>query len=270
MNKADILKQFEGPFRTSMGAVFIGERAVFRGVDVHSTFKGATWMDLYIYGITGRRLQANQLRVLEGLWTCSSYPDARLWNNRIAALAGTARSTGSAGITAALAVSDASIIGWQVVYSIADFLLRAHQKIQAGEALEHIVREERSVNRIIKGYGRTMFPEKGDERLPVALALLEREGIEIGTYFKLAFEIERVLSNILGRPLPMTYAAVNVAIKLDMGFTPHEIYLCDLLMFVAGMPPCYLEALKKPEGTTFVLSCERVKYSGPARRKWPE
>ena len=45
------------------------------------------------------------------IWTHTSYPDARLWNNRVAALAGTARSTGTLGIAAALAVSEAKIYG---------------------------------------------------------------------------------------------------------------------------------------------------------------
>jgi hypothetical protein len=268
MNPPDTLKQHEGPFRTKMGAVFIGERAVFRGVDPHLAFKDASWMDLYVYGITGKRLAANQLRVLEGLWTCSSYPDGRLWNNRVAALAGSTRSYGGAGVSAALMVSDAAIIGRQVDCYIADLLVRTLLQMRAGADLETLIRDERSRNRIIKGYGRTMHPERIDERLPVAQALLQREGIEPGPHFQLAFEIERVLSGILGRYLPMTYSTVITAIALDFGLTPRECYFFDYLLFVAGMPPCYLEALEKPEGASFVLRCERIDYTGPARRSW--
>lgn len=268
MNPPDTLKQYEGPFRSRMGAVFIGERAVFRGLDPHVAFKDASWMDLYVYGITGKRLAANQLRVLEGLWTCSSYPDGRLWNNRVAALAGSARSYGGAGISAALMVSDAAIIGRQVDWYIADLLVRTLQQVRAGADLVEWIREERSRNRIIKGYGRTMHPERIDERLPVALALLKREGIEPGAHFQMAFEIERALAQILGRPLPMTYSTVVTAVALDFGFSPQECYFFDYLLFSAGMPPCYLEALEKPEGASFVLRCERIDYTGPAYRDW--
>ena len=268
MNKPDILKQFEGPFRTRMGAVFIGERAVFRGLDVHSTFTGGNWMELHIFGITGKRLPANHIRVLEGRWTCSNYPDGRLWNNRVAALEGTTRSSGSAAISAAVAVSDAGIIGGQVFYFAADFLSRAKKSTEAGKSLEDFISEERQHNRIIKGFGRTMFPEKGDERLPTTLGILKRENVEIGPHFSLAFEVEKVLSTILKRPLPMTYAAAFVAVALDLGLTPQECYLFGVGLFTAGMTPCYLEALEKPEAATFVLSCERIQYAGPARRKW--
>lgn len=264
------LKQFEGPFKTSMGAVFIGERAVFRGVDVHTAFRDAMWMELYVYGITGQRMAANQLRVLEGLWTHCSYPDGRLWNNRIAALAGTARSTSSAAIGAALAVTDAAIIGGQTIMAACDFLQRALKRRQAGEALEAIIHDERTRNRQIKGFGRTMHADKMDERLPWALYLLKREGIEPGNHFKLAFEIETALSQITGHPLPMTYAAIIASIGLDMGFTPEQFYHMNHLITSAGMQPCYLEAKNKPEGTTFVLSCERIHYTGPARRKWED
>ena len=45
---------------------------------------------------------------MHALWVNTSYPDARIWNNRVAALAGSARSTGNLGVSAALAVSEAS------------------------------------------------------------------------------------------------------------------------------------------------------------------
>ena len=268
MNPPDTLKQYEGPFRSRMGAVFLGERAVFRGLDPHLAFKDANWMDLYVYGITGKRLQANQLRVLEGLWTRSSYPDSRLWNNRVAALAGSARSTGAAALSAALAVTDARIIGGQTILAAADFLARALVQHQAGQDLEQIVRHERAQKKQINGYGRTMRSEKMDERLPPTLDLLKREGISIGPHFALAFEIERILAKLLGRNLPMTYATIMAGVGLDFGLTPYENYLYGYAVTFAGMAPCFVEALEKPEGASFVLRCERIDYTGPACRDW--
>jgi hypothetical protein len=260
--------QFEGPLPTKMGKAFPGTGAIFRGVDLHKTFKDTTWMDLYIYGITGKRLEANQLRVLDGMWTCSSYPDANLWNNRIAALAGSTRSSGCAALSASLAASDATIYGGQVAITIADFLMRAYQRVGKGESIEEIIRDERSHTRLIKGYGRPVATKYVDERLPVTLQLMKREGVEVGVHFKLAFEIECVLAKVVGRKLPMTYSTVLAAVGLDMGFSPYQCYLFGYLLFFNGMPPVYLEALERPEGATFVLRCERINYDGVERRKW--
>jgi citrate synthase len=270
MNGPDILKQHEGILRTTFGGCMPGSRAVFRGLDLHSEFKNASWMELYVYGITGKRLAPNQLRVLEGLWTCSSYPDSRLWNNRIAALAGSVRSPGGMGYCGAMASSDTQIMGRQVDQAIADFLWRACKQVKAGADLEAVIREERILSPIIKGYGRPVATAQVDERLPVTIALLEREGIAQGDHFKLMFEIETVLAKVVGRPLPITYAAIITAVTLDMGFHPNECYLFDMLVFWAGFAPCFLDGLEREEGASFVLSCERLKYDGVPPRQWDQ
>jgi len=119
----------------------------------------------------------------------------------------------------------------------------------------------------ILGYGRPVAALQVDERIPAVLACMEREQVEQGSYLRLAFEIERGLL-ALGRRLPMNYAAMVVAIPLDMGFSPRECYLFVQPSFMAGMPPCYLEATERPEGATFVLRCSQVHYEGPGRRRW--
>ena len=88
---------------TKMGAWFPGERVVFRGKDMFHELKDISWLSLLMYGITSRRLNQRQLRLFEGVWTlCISYPDPRLWNNRVVALAGTARSTATLAIRGAI------------------------------------------------------------------------------------------------------------------------------------------------------------------------
>jgi hypothetical protein len=95
MNGPELLEQHVGRLITSAGAFFPGERAVFRGHDLHASLKHLDWLELYLFGITGRRFSPQQMKVLHAMWTYTSYPDARLWNNRVAALAGTARSSGN-------------------------------------------------------------------------------------------------------------------------------------------------------------------------------
>lgn len=267
MSGPETLEAYEGPLRTKVGACFPGERAVFRGHDLHADLKDMDWVELYVFGITGRRFSPQQIKVLHALWTFTSYPDPRLWNNRVAALAGSARSTGALGIAAAIAVSEASIYGWQPEIAAADFLVRARTKMKTGESLQEVLQQELQQHRRILGYGRPVATLQVDERIPAILARMEHEQIAQGPYLQLAFEIERGLVQ-MGRKLPINYAAVIVAIPLDMGFSPRECYLFLQPSFLAGMPPCYLEATERPEGTTFFLRCSQLHYEGPALRRW--
>lgn len=267
MKQRNLLADWTGPLRTEMGGCFPGERAVFRGHDLHTELHDADWLDLYVFGICGRRHTPAQIKVLHAIWVNTSYPDARLWNNRVAALAGSARSTGILGISAALATSEAAIYGRQIDLAIADFLTRAQSAVAAGRALEEIVAEELRINRGIGGYGRPLANAAPDERNAVVLALAGREGLGDGEYVRLAFAIEEIL--LAGRwRMRMNYAAIAAALALDIGLSPREYYLYLLPAFLAGMPPCYIEAGSRPEQTTFPLPCPALIYQGPSRRPW--
>src|SRR3569832_788196 len=135
----DLLKN-EGRWRTKMGAFFPGKRVVFRGKDLFAELGHLSWMQLYLYGITGRILSEAQSKLFEGIRVlCTSYPDPRLWNNRIGSLAGTARTTGNHGISAAIAVSEASIYVRRPDIRAINFLLRARRLLIDGLPLFEIV-----------------------------------------------------------------------------------------------------------------------------------
>lgn len=265
MNGPQLLEEHVGRLVTSMGAFFPGERVVFRGHDLHASLKDMDWLELYLFGITGRRFTPQQMKVLHALWTYSSYPDARLWNNRVAALAGTARSTGTLGVSAALAVSEAQLYGWGAVLRVSVFLTRARIQIDAGIDLKELVRAELKQKRGIAGYGRPLV--SADERITPMMALLREQGLDGGKHLKLAFEVEKILLEGRWR-LRMNYAALSAAIAADFGMSPQEAYFFGIAGFFGGMPPCYLDAAEKAEGQLFPLPCRMVSYEGVKRRRW--
>jgi hypothetical protein len=265
VNGPQLLEKHVGKLVTSAGAFFPGERAVFRGYDLHSSLKDLDWLELYLFGITCRRYTAQQMKVFHALWTYSSYPDARLWNNRVAGLAGTARSTGGLGISAALAISEAQLYGWGAVLRVCDFLSRAKTQTDAGIDLEILVRTELKTHRGIAGYGRPLV--SADERIAPMMELLREQRLDGGPYLKLAFEVEKILLEGRWR-LRMNYAALSAAIAADFGLSPHESYLFGFAGFFGGMPPCFLDALEKPEGLLFPLPCRVLSYEGVQRRRW--
>lgn len=265
MKGPQLLEQHTGRLVTNAGGFIPGERAVFRGHDLHTTLKDLDWLELYLFGITGRRFTPQQMKVLHAIWTYTSYPDARLWNNRVAALAGTARSTGNLGIAAALAVSEAQIYGRGIDLRASEFLLRAKINVDSGADLTELVRAELKQQRGIAGYGRPIT--SGDERIAPMMSLVREQGLGSGDYLKLAFEIEKIL--LAGRwRLHINYGGLAAALAIDFGLSPSEYYFFVIPAFLAGMPPCYLESVQKPEGVLFPLPCRVMLYEGVTRRRW--
>jgi len=265
VNGPQLLEKHVGRLTTRMGAVFPDEHVVFRSHNLHAALKDMDWLELYLFGITGRRFTPQQMKVLQAVWSYTSYPDARIWNNRVAALAGTARSTGSLGIAAALAVSEAQIYGRGIDLRAIEFLRRIKACVDAGTNLAELVRTVLKSERSIAGYGRPIA--SGDERIAPMMALVREQSLDGGEHLRLAFEVERIL--LAGRwRLHMNYGALVAALGADFGLSPQEYYLFMIPAFLAGMPPCYLEAAEKPAGLLFPLPCRVMLYEGAARRPW--
>lgn len=265
MNGPEILQQHTDCLKSRMGACFPGERAVFRGHNLHSDLKDMDWVELYVFGITGRRFTSGQLQMLHAIWIKTSYPDARIWNNRVAALAGSARSTGTLGIAAALAISEAKIYGRGIDIRAIDFIKRTHTALDNGAKLADCVRDELNKYRGIAGYGRPLA--SGDERIMPIMALARDLGLDDGPHIKLAFTVNEFLA--AGRfRLCINYGAITAAVCADMGLSPQEYYLFVFPAFLAGMPPCYIENAERMEGTLLPLSCAHIMYEGMPQRSW--
>jgi hypothetical protein len=254
-----------GVLKSRVGAFFPGSHVIFRGHDLHTELKDMDWVELYVFGITGRRFTRSQLRLMHSIWTYTSYPDVRLWNNRVAALAGSVRSTGNLGVAAALAVSEASIYGRGIDMRAIDFLLRTRKRVDAGEALEECIKEELKNHRSIAGYGRPLI--NGDERNPHMLALSKSLGLDQGEYLRLALAIDDTLSNGRWR-MKMNYGGLAAALCADLGLSPREYYQFMFPAFLAGMQPCYSEAADNGEGALYPTPCAAILYTGLARRAW--
>ena len=251
----DLLNHFEDNWQTEMGALFIGERVVLRGKDVFAELSDYRWVEYLVFAITGKH-SPKIARIIEGLWTiATSYPDPRPWNNRVAALAGTTRSTGVLAIAAGIAVSEATIYGSKPIKGALDFLYRAAKQKDQGVPLKQIVQDELKINRSVSGFGRPILDV--DERIAPVLNFIESMGVERGRFVELAFEIEDYFKTTRYK-YRMNIAALNAAIAADHGLSADEYYYLTSLAFVAGMFPCYIDALDKPEGGLFPLSVTRL------------
>lgn len=262
----ELLRQNVGRVTSRMGGCFIGSHVVFRGKNLHTDLGDARWIELYLFGITGRRFSEAELDLLEAIWTYTSYPDARIWNNRVAALAGSTRSTGNLAISAALAVSEGAIFGRGIDIRVSDFLIRTRLEVAAGAELGACVRRELAEHRSLAGYGRPISNRR-DERLDPILALARSLGLGDGPHVQLAHAVERFLLD--GRlRMTMNYGAMAAALTADLGLSAREHYLYVHPAFLAGMPPCYIDSSERTEGTFLPLPCDGVAYDGAAKRPW--
>lgn len=266
MKTPSALLSVEDRWETSMGLSFPGERAVYRGKDLFHDLNCLSWMQLYLYGITGRLFTEKQSKLFEAMWIFgTSYPDPRIWNNRIGSLAGTTRSTGILGLSAAIAVSEASIYGGRPNIRSINFFLRTKNALDKGKGLQEIVEEELKKFRNIYGYGRPIV--NSDERLAPMLRCAEELNMAEGIHTQIAFEVERIL--LKGRwRMRMNITGLCAALSADQGLSEREHFMFTAPCFTAGIIPCFIEAYERQEGTFLPIRCNRIKYEGGTKRRW--
>lgn len=275
------LAEWEAQWLTAMGGWFPGKKVILRGKNLFKDLSDKTWMGLLLFGITGRHFSDDQCKLFESIWRIStSFPDPRLWNNRVVTLAATARSTSNLGLAAGIAVSESVIFGHRPLLAAFNFQIQLKSKLAAGENLEELLRllVEEKANAIpgsgkkrkvakIPGFGRPITNQ--DERLEPLLEAASELGFDGGPHVSLIVEVEKVLQKIdHQKPLRMNVAALMAALCADQNLNAKEYYHYVLLCFTAGMLPCAIDALEKPEGSFFPLRCENIVYEGVPRRRW--
>ncbi|AZZ91819.1 hypothetical protein EUZ85_14185 [Hahella sp. KA22] len=258
------LRQQETAHETAMGKAFLCERVVFRGKDLHQELSERDWFSLYLYSITGKFYTPEQMRMLNYIWVCTSYPDPSIWPNHVAELAGNVRSTPSLSLMSGLSISEASIYGRRPDRRAIDFLQRTRKALDAGEELSDLINAALKKYRVIYGYGRPLA--RLDERVLHLVKKARDLGFADGAHFTLALEIYHYLKK--NKRLTINVAALAAAIGADFGMSPEEYQLYLTPCFIAGMVPCYLDGAAKPEGSVFPMRCESIQYSGPERRSW--
>jgi len=281
VNTQAVLSEWESLWHTTMGGWFPGEGVTLRGKDLLNDAGTKGWMSVLLFAITGREFNPAQIQLFEGIWSiATSFPDPRLWNNRIAALAGTARSTPALGLSGAIAVSEATIYGQRPLLAAMAFLQNTLHKRQQGQPLESLLQralqakrrgrpgcgKRREVARL-PGFGRPIVSR--DERIEPLLSLARKLQYDRGEHLCLAQEIESTLP-LMGEDWRMNIAALMGALCADQGLTPRQYYHYTSLCFSAGIVACGLDAEQHPPGAFFPLRCDRLRYQGPTPRRWPQ
>lgn len=252
---------------TGMGAWFPGERVVFRGKDLHHDLGDMTWVELYFFGVAGRIFTQAQIKIITTIWAYTSFPDPRMWNNRVAALAANSRSTSALGLSGALAVSEASLYGRRLDARALDFFLRMGSLTGGLETLQREIESYLYRHRYLPGFGRPVT--NIDERIGPLKRALRQTGLHEGKHVLIVHEIEQILKG-RGMKLSANFGAIAAAIAADMGLTVQQYQLFAYFAFTAGMAPCFVDQSSKPEGTFFPLRCDAILCRETDHRHWTD
>ncbi len=258
-------KYFEDNWPTDKGAWFPGESVFYRQKSLFKDFGDSSWMALLLYGIKDEMPTPEKAKMVEKIWSLSSsFPDPRLWNNRVAALSGSARSTGSLAVAAATGVTEATIYGSRPVFLGAEFLREMSDRSAKGEMLEELVIARLKKDRHLPGFGRPIISK--DERIGPLLQEAEALGFGSGRFVELVKSIEEILRKKRYK-IKSNVAIYCAALFSDLGYNPRQSYMIAVLAFSAGIVPCYLDAVEKPEGVLFPIPCQAIDYSGFEKRR---
>ena len=258
------LEKYEDNWQTSMGGWFPGEKVLLRGKNVFTELNDKSWMEYLLFAATGRE-SAKIAKLMEGMWViCTSFPDPRIWNNRVSALAGTTRSTGALAAAASVAVTEATLYGLKPIKGASDFLYRAKKYSFNKQALEDFIKQELKTHRSIYGFGRPLI--NADERIEPMVDFAKSIDCGDGDFLKLVFEIEDILVNSRFR-YRANIAVVCAGLLADVAMLPEDFYNMMILGFSGGAMPCFIDASNQQEGCFFPLRTSQLNYIGAEKDK---
>lgn len=272
------LKLFQSFYSTSVGYLVPGETVVIRDQDLFQDLKDESWFSVLMFSLTGRVFSQAQLTLFESIWALSaSYPDPRLWNNRVAAIAATAGSSSSLGIAAAVAASQSCVLGIGPLAASFD-LLQSAKPFSENNSLPSFLTERlqqqknqsssaRGHNRevvTIPGYGRPLVNH--DERIMPLLDKALSLGLGSSDYVALVFEIEKTLL-AMQRNMRMNISVLISALCLEQGLTKQEYLAYMSLCFLSGIVAVYHDVEKKPHHSFFPIATGQIIYQGVTKRK---
>lgn len=252
--------------RSHVGGWRQGQDVHIRGYRLFGDLLGrASFMQLLILNATGRHVERNLADWMEASFMCLSWPDLRIWCNRIGALAGTFRTSVTAGTVAGVLGADSRMYAGSRNYLKGmAFISEALRAYRAGDSVEEIISRCRVVEGkpIAMGYVR---PVSGrDERVEPMSRLSTALGFEVGPHRALAMQISSYLDMHHGEGINI--GGFTCAFLADQGFTPEEVYRIRCLVVSSGVTACYVNAADRPPESYLPMRCDDVLYTGPGPR----
>ena len=221
-----------------------------------------------ILNVTGRLPERRLADLVEGVFICSSWPDPRIWCNKLGAFSAMTRTSATAAIAAGGLAGDSKLYGAGTGVSIDAFITEADQRINnEGWSLPSFMEAVAYKNGKLQAPGYARPLAKGDERVVAMRRYASELGFQPGHFESLANRIEDYLFERDGEGL--NSSGYFVVFMKDQGYTIDEIMGIAAWAIATGVYASYFEYVDQPPGIFLPLRISDIVYSGPAKRKTP-
>ena len=229
---------------------------------LHDLVGNITWMEMFHLLLRGRLPTPPELRLLDSICVCTSYPDPRVWCHRAGRLGAAMRPVPGSAVGAALGALEARIFGGISLYDTMMFLQDLLSRGITPETVEGEVESclERKIP--IPGFGRPIV--KGDERVEVIFGVANECGLADGPAVVLTWKMETILKAKKG--IMMNYSGAVGSLLTDLGFDPMTGMSFSSGMGMPSITGTINEQFHEPPGSFLPMSCDDVQYTGPSER----
>lgn len=267
MNNYQAWEKYHSRVVSSRGGWKIGEGVTNCGYDMMNDLVGkTTYMQVVILNATGRLPTREIADWVEAVHICLSWPDPRIWCNRIGALAGSSRTSSVTASTLGLLAAESTSYGIKPLISGVEFIQGAFQEVNDGMFVDDFIDVETKKlggKPHLMGYARPIA--KGDERIPAMERVTEKLGFTIGKHLALAYQIEEILNERFDESMNINgYVSAFLA---DQGFTATEVYRMFSALVVSGVTACYADTADRLVGSFAPLKTTDIVYKGAQERK---
>ncbi len=266
MNNYQPWEKYHGRIVSSRGGWKIGSGVQNCGYDMMNDLVGKTsYMQVVVLNATGRLPSKAIADWIEAIHICLSWPDPRIWCNRIGALAGSSRASGVAANCLGVLAAESTSYGIKPLISGVEFIEHAYAQINKGISVENFITEEikkHGGKPYLMGYARPIA--KGDERISAMEVVTEKLGFPIGEHLSLAYKIEAILNTEFDESMNINgYVSAFLA---DQGFSAVEVYRMFSAVVLSGVTACYADTADRLEGSFAPLKTMDVVYKGTPLR----
>ncbi len=260
---------YRNRIRSKAGGFTLRGDVTLRGNDLIEYIESHSYFQVLMLAVTGRHVDRNIADWVEVLFSCLSYPDARIWCNNIAALGGDGKCSVVGATAAGIMAADSDLYGSRPILGSMAFLEQAQREFENGQSVaqivEHQVRLRKGKFSII-GFSRPLAT--GDERLELLRSKARSLGLKRGRHEDLAMSIHEYAQKEHGESINMN--GFIAAVSLDQKFSATEVYQLSAAAVLSGLGACFVDYLDRPIGGFLPLRCDDVEYAGPTSRSLPD
>lgn len=267
MSNYQVWEKYHGRIVSGRGGWKIGSGVQNCGYDMMNDLVGkVSYMQVVVLNATGRLPTKELADWVEAIHICLSWPDPRIWCNRIGALAGSNKTSAVSASCLGVLAAESTSYGIKPLLNGVEFIEHAYKQISLGSSVEEFIAIETKKfggKPNLMGYARPIA--KGDERIPAMEKVTEKLGFPIGKHLTLAYQIESKLNEKYDETMNINgYVSAFLA---DQGYSPVEVYRIFSSVVLSGVTACYIDTADRTEGSFAPLKTDDVVYKGaPLRR----